>query len=175
MGKEIKCDVCGAPATVHLTQIIGNKIHKINLCEACAQKLGVMDPGGYSLADLIDKGLIPAPDSAEADDSRSEHACPSCGLTVSQLNKTGRLGCSECFEALEEEVLPMLERMQPGIQHSGKVPEAMLERARHREEMQELRDRLNGAISEERYEEAATIRDEIRDLEVSSGNDEVDA
>ena len=83
MGKEIKCDVCGAPATVHLTQIIGNKIHKINLCEACAQKLGVMDPGGFSLADLIDKGLIPAPDSAEADDSRSEHACPSCGLTVS--------------------------------------------------------------------------------------------
>ena len=52
MANSLKCDLCSKPATVHLTQIVNSKIHKVDLCEACAQAKGVTDPSGFSLADL---------------------------------------------------------------------------------------------------------------------------
>ena len=58
MANPIKCSLCGKPATVHLTQIINNKIHKVDLCEDCAKAKGVTDPAGFSLAVLLIKGAL---------------------------------------------------------------------------------------------------------------------
>ena len=38
MATEYKCDICGNPATVHITKIIDGKKIKIHLCSACAEK-----------------------------------------------------------------------------------------------------------------------------------------
>ena len=63
MGESLHCDLCGKPATVHLTQIIKNQIQKVDLCEDCAQSKGVTDPEGFSLADLLSKSFAgPAED-----------------------------------------------------------------------------------------------------------------
>ena len=48
MASPLKCDLCTNPATVHLTQIVNNKVHKVDLCEACAQAKGVTDLSGFS-------------------------------------------------------------------------------------------------------------------------------
>ena len=58
MANPLKCDLCAKPATVHLTQIVNNKVHKVDLCEACAQAKGVTDPSGFSLADLLLKASL---------------------------------------------------------------------------------------------------------------------
>jgi protein arginine kinase activator len=58
MANPLKCDLCSKPATVHLTQIVNSKIHKVDLCEACAQAKGVTDPSGFSLADLLLKASL---------------------------------------------------------------------------------------------------------------------
>ena len=67
MANSLKCDLCSKPATVHLTQIVNNKIHKVDLCEACAQAKGVTDPSGFSLADLnahvAGSGIAAPPDT----------------------------------------------------------------------------------------------------------------
>jgi hypothetical protein len=48
------CSLCKAKdATVHLTQITGDKLQKVDLCEECAKQKGVNDPTGFSLADLL--------------------------------------------------------------------------------------------------------------------------
>ena len=48
------CCVCKEKeATVHLTQIAGEKMQKVDLCEDCAKQKGVNDPAGFSLADLL--------------------------------------------------------------------------------------------------------------------------
>ena len=48
------CSICKEkPATVHLTQIVGDKMQKLDLCEDCAKAKGVNDPGGFALADLM--------------------------------------------------------------------------------------------------------------------------
>ena len=58
MANPLKCDLCSKPATVHLTQIVNNKVHKVDLCEECAQAKGVTDPSGFSLADLLLKASL---------------------------------------------------------------------------------------------------------------------
>ena len=91
MPDNMKCSNCDNPATVHLTQIINNKIIKVDLCESCAQTKGVTDPEGFSLADLLNKSQGNTP---EAD---SQLQCPDCGMETADFRRTGRLGCSTCF------------------------------------------------------------------------------
>lgn len=50
------CCICKEQeATVHLTQAwVGvDKVQKLDLCEECAEKQGVNDPTGFSLAELM--------------------------------------------------------------------------------------------------------------------------
>jgi len=74
MANPLKCDLCSKSATVHLTQIVNNKVHKVDLCEACAQAKGVTDPSGFSLADLLLKTSL---NSEPAGNLR----CEQCGFT----------------------------------------------------------------------------------------------
>ena len=48
----MQCSVCKEkPATVFLTHIENDKMHKVNLCEDCAKNKGVDNPTSFSLAD----------------------------------------------------------------------------------------------------------------------------
>ena len=45
------CCICKEKeAKVHLTQIVNDKMQKVDLCEQCAKEKGVNDPAGFSLA-----------------------------------------------------------------------------------------------------------------------------
>jgi len=157
MANSLKCDLCGKPATVHLTQIVNNKIHKVDLCEACAQAKGVTDPSGFSLADLLLKGsLNPEP--------QGEIRCEACGLTQQDFKKTGRFGCPACYEAFSGALDPILDSMHKGTSHVGKVPQKALERRSLYERLTRLETDLDQAIKAERYEDAARYRDELHQV-----------
>jgi protein arginine kinase activator len=48
------CCICKEKkALVHLTQIAGDKMQKVDLCEDCAKTQGVDDSTAFSLADLL--------------------------------------------------------------------------------------------------------------------------
>ena len=112
MANPLKCDLCAKPATVHLTQIVNSKIHKVDLCEACAQAKGVTDPSGFSLADLLLKAsLNPEPGG--------EVRCESCGFTAQDFRKTGRFGCPACYGHFHGLLEPLLETMHKGSEHTG--------------------------------------------------------
>ena len=50
------CMICKKnEAKVFLTQIVGDKVQKVDLCESCAKTKGINEPGGFSLADLLHK------------------------------------------------------------------------------------------------------------------------
>lgn len=154
MANTLKCNLCAKPATVHLTQIVNSKIHKVDLCEACAQAKGVTDPNGFSLADLLLKAsLNPEP----AGDVR----CESCGFTQQDFKKTGRFGCPACYEHFQVLLDPMLDSMHKGSLHTGKVPQRALDRRSLYERLTRLETELDQAIKAERYEDAARYRDEI--------------
>ncbi len=160
MAEKLKCSLCGKEATVHLTQIINNKIHKVDLCEECAQQKGVTDPEGFALAELLEKSNFTPQDPNE-----EQLSCPACGYETADFRRTGRLGCATCYDAFESQVRPVLEDMHAGTAHNGKVPELSMERQCSKLHLRRLKDALARAIAEEAYEEAAKIRDEIHDIE----------
>jgi len=158
MANSLKCDLCTKPATVHLTQIVNNKIHKVDLCEACAQAKGVTDPSGFSLSDLLMKA------SLNPEQSLGDIRCESCGLTQQDFKKTGRFGCPACYDAFAAVIDPILDNMHKGTSHVGKVPRRALERRSLYERLTKLETDLDQAIKSERYEDAARFRDEIHQV-----------
>ncbi|HRP04466.1 MAG TPA: UvrB/UvrC motif-containing protein [Opitutaceae bacterium] len=156
MPTPLKCDFCTKSATVHLTQIVNNKVHKVDLCEECAQAKGVTDPSGFSLADLLMKASLNT-DPAMPSGLR----CEQCGFTQADFKKHGRFGCPQCYQTFSPMVEPMLGSMHKGTAHTGKVPQRALARKSLYEKLTKLEVDLDEAVKSERYEDAARYRDEI--------------
>lgn len=161
MANSLKCDLCSKPATVHLTQIVNSKIHKVDLCEACAQAKGVTDPSGFSLADLLLKASLNP-------DAGGTAKCQACGFTQQDFKKAGRFGCPSCYEYFSKLLEPMLDTMHKGSTHTGKVPQKAIERISIYERLTQLETDLELAIKSERYEDAARYRDEISQVRKTS-------
>jgi protein arginine kinase activator len=156
------CDVCKSQtATVYLTQIVDGNMKKVNLCEACSKEKGVSDPTGFALADL----LLGLGESHQVEQAPAVEHCPVCGFTQADFKKTGRLGCSECYETFGEGLGTLIKAMHKGTQHSGKVPARLYRNMARTDRLNELRKHLEDAVSKEDYEAAANLRDEIRQLE----------
>lgn len=156
------CCVCKEKtATVHLTEIKGEKIQKVDLCEACAKSKGVND-SNFALADL----LLGLGASQEIDQSASgtELRCTHCGFTQADFKKSGRLGCPECYKTFVEGLDGLLKTMHKGTRHVGKVPEGMRRTRESADRLKSLQKKLTKAIEEEDFEQAALVRDEIKRL-----------
>lgn len=157
------CCVCKEkPASVHLTQITGDKMQKVDLCEECAKQKGVNDQTGFSLADLL-LGLG-ASQELEQSAGGVEVKCPQCGFTHADFKKTGRLGCPECYHTFSEGLSVLLKSMHKGTRHVGKVPEQLRSRRDLSDRMNALQKKLTKAIETEDFEAAAQLRDEIKQL-----------
>ena len=155
------CDICKKnEATVHLTQIIENKMLKVDLCEACSKSKGLGETAGFSLADL-QVGL----GAAEEIGGDAGLKCPVCGFTQADFKKTGRLGCSACWATFEQGLATLLKAMHKSDRHVGKVPGKAAHTLVITERIKELATELDKAVRGEKYEDAAQIRDQIRELE----------
>jgi protein arginine kinase activator len=134
---------------------------KVDLCDSCAKEKGVEDGMGFSPSDLL-LGL----GAAEQIKVESPGAqCPVCGFTQADFKKTGRLGCSACWETFEAGLASLLKAMHKGGHHLGKVPAKAMHTLVLSGKVRDLSDKLEKAVREEKYEDAAHIRDEMRELE----------
>jgi protein arginine kinase activator len=145
------------PAKVHLTQIVGDKMQKVDLCEECAKQKGVNDPAGFSLADLL-LGLGASQEISSGEDVK----CANCGFTQADFKKAGRLGCSQCYTTFAEGLEGLLKSMHKGVKHVGKVPVALRQSRDLNDRLKNLQKKLDKAVTSEDFEEAASLRDEIK-------------
>lgn len=159
------CSICQKnEAKVHLTQIVDDKMQKVDLCEECSKAKGVTDPAGFELADLL-LGLAAAPDTEPRPAPKpGELVCPGCGLSQADFKKSGRFGCPRCYGAFAEGLPAMLKTMHRGLRHTGKVPRAARPRRDPAELLRQLTKRLEKAVQAEDFEQAAQLRDQIRAL-----------
>ena len=161
----MKCDRCDKTATVHLTQILNGQMQKMHLCPACAEELGVNQGSGFSMSDvLMGKG------NAAPLSSGGPSPCPECGTTLARFRKTGRLGCPACYRAFAHELGPLLRSMHQADRHRGRSPRNRESTLSRREREESLENRLADAVAEEDFENAARLRDELKDLH-SSGKE----
>ncbi len=153
-------------AKIHFAKIINNQSTEYHLCESCAKEMNIMGANHeFHLENLI-AGLAPDAEP-EAPAAESKLACPVCGLTSGGFKRTGRLGCPRCYETFYDELIPLLRKIHGSSHHTGKVPMRLGEGGAHNRvrEIKKLRRDLREAISQEEYERAAHIRDQIKQIE----------
>ena len=159
------CQICGErPATVHYTEIENNQMTEMHLCEECARKQGGALKAPFTwqelLAGLADLDLAP---KVPADTGEK---CESCGMTYAQFRERARLGCPRCYESFHDGLEHLLRRIHGSTRHSGKMPALPAGEAGGTEQqLRGLRTELARAVETEAFEEAARLRDSIRQLE----------
>ena len=136
-------------------------MQKVNLCDACSKEKGVQDPTGFALADL----LLGIGAAEEIEKGAPTQKCPVCGYTQADFKKTGRLGCSTCYTTFAEGLNTLLKAMHKGTEHVGKLPQRAHRTMELNDRMRTLTESLEKAVSEENYETAASLRDQIKRLE----------
>ncbi|MDB4894484.1 MAG: hypothetical protein JWN15_746 [Firmicutes bacterium] len=179
----MQCESCGQrPATIHQTVIMNGHKQESHLCESCSHeqgKLGGMSAPNFafpnlSIHDLLSSFLGQQPLGATvAPRAQAEPHCRNCGMTYSQFAETGRLGCAQCYDDLEPQLLPLIKRIHGTATHTGKAPKRTGGLVRKKRELEGLRRELHDAIAQEQYEEAARLRDVIRktETEIQAGGD----
>ena len=90
-----------------------------------------------------------------------------CGLTAADFKKTGRLGCGACWATFERGLTTLLKDIHRGTAHVGKVPVRSLKVRETAAQLHDLEQELNQAVKEERFEDAAVLRNQIRQLTAS--------
>jgi protein arginine kinase activator len=91
--------------------------------------------------------------------------CSSCGMTYGSYRKTGRVGCSKCYEAFKEKLLPLIQELHGGVVHVGRSPKNYQDYEQIKRKIMTLKAALKEAVSREEFEKAVTLRDEITTLE----------
>jgi len=165
------CENCGKrEATVHKTVVTNGQKQESHLCEQCARESGALPDFSFpnlSIQQLLGSFLGQQPFGGPTlkVPPQAEPTCRHCGMTYSEFAQSGVLGCAKCYDEMEPHLLPLIKRIQGTTTHAGKVPKRTGGIARKRREMQQLRQQLESAVQNEQYEEAARIRDQIRQME----------
>ena len=157
----MNCQRCSKQATLHITEILGeDRLEEVHLCEGCAKKyLNETSPpkanasGGDSSPEIDDVGEV------------ADKQCEVCGLKFVEFRNSGRLGCPHDYQEFREELSPLLENIHGETRHCGKTPRRLPQNKQAQSELIQLRNRLKQAVTKEDYEEAARLRDRIRQLE----------
>ena len=175
------CDNCGKnDASVHLTEIVDEQMTELHLCDECARKKSVEMEQQFGLSDLL-AGLVDFGKQVEGQEI-SKVKCNNCNLSYDDFKKVGRLGCSQCYESFSRYLNPLLRKIHGATLHTGKTPFGVSAEKKPRvrtarvvktvvktkDGLQDLKEKLHLAIKQENFEEAATLRDKIRDLEKKS-------
>ena len=137
------------------TQIVNGQKSTLNICSACASRESIFDNFGS----LLSFGTRP---------TTKNLVCPVCRMTLSEFSRKGRMGCGECYNTFRTQASAMLKKIHGTSKHvtSAEVEkEAQNIPAEKKDTVTELKTLLKKAIEEENFEEAAVLRDKIRDAE----------
>lgn len=162
------CDECGKnPASIKMVIVVAGERRELNLCPACAAKRRI-PPKSIGMGQLLAAVL----DAPRQEKETETTVCPACGTKLSQILRTQRVGCAQCYEQFRAQIGALLKKAQGADTHIGRQNE----RGKKDEEsaLSRLRQELEMAVACENFEEAAALRDAIHALSVPGGEDEAD-
>ncbi|MEO0106815.1 MAG: UvrB/UvrC motif-containing protein [candidate division WOR-3 bacterium] len=150
------CDDCKKnPASIYFKDASYGKIKELHLCEECAKKRGILLDKKLSPLEVLQKLL------KEYNRQDEQIICPVCFLSLAEFKKFGRFGCSNCIAVFEPYIKNLIKEVQESNRHIGKRPGSRQHKAL---EIFKLREELRKALEKEAYEEAAKIRDRLKEL-----------
>ncbi|MBQ6163596.1 MAG: UvrB/UvrC motif-containing protein [Clostridia bacterium] len=157
-------------ASTHIRRIVNGTAAEYHLCPECADKLGYassLGGLGLGLGELFGSFLGDIPISRL---SNRVLRCEKCGCSFDDIVKSGKVGCADCYELYYDKLLPSLRKIHGQTVHVGKKPrgsegETSRQSAPAADKTAELKQKLADAITEQNFELAAVLRDEIRRTE----------
>lgn len=171
------CEFCkNNEANVHLVKVINDRVEKVNLCIDCLKNFAVF-PAEEVFNDLtklltkvfeVDIKIIDKGDSdkifgkVQAADNKK---CSFCGIDINTIKTIGRVGCLQCYTEFKDMLKPIIKAIHGSTEHTGKIPATSSEDIRIEKEIRVLKYKLVEEITVENYEEAAKLRDTIKNLQ----------
>lgn len=169
------CEQCNKnQAKIMVSMIVqGKKINRY-LCQSCLNKI----KEDFQLGDI--EGFLSSLIShLPQTPKEKELTCSVCGLNYSEFQRSGKLGCANCYKDFKPQLEPMLRRIHGRNHHAGRIParfektllSAEEETLTMEEQINRLKKDMQKAILKENFERAAQLRDEIKALTASKGDD----
>lgn len=159
------CQNCGKhEATTHIKRIVNGESTEAHLCADCAKSLGysgAFSDFGFSFSDMLSSLFEPAAIGAL---SNSVLRCEKCGSSFNDIVKSGKVGCSNCYETFYDKLMPSIERIHGRTRHEGKIANGSPAQKKNAK-VEALKEQLQAAVNMQDYETAAKLRDEIKELE----------
>lgn len=171
------CENCQErPATVTITQIINDHKSEKHYCEVCAAKFHPFNFEFQKEEQLPIHQLVSnwfglpiwqsTTQEKQQKNVQQQGTCPGCGSTFRKFLNEGKLGCPECYETFSNQLPQVLAKIQSGTKHIGRTPGKQRNTNEWmKKQLHTMREQLQLAIKDERFEDAAKLRDEIRELE----------
>ena len=100
---------------------------------------------------------------------KEEKRCPTCQMTLKDIAHVGKFGCADCYATFKEDIIDIVQRVQGGqFEHVGKTQQSSYKKLAIKKQIEEKSKYLNKLIDDQEFEEAAIVRDEIKDLKSES-------
>ncbi len=193
-----KCQICGKPAHVFLTQVVNSEMTELSLCEICAKDRGFFDPTALAMAeehfpeavkkkveelareiaDKLKKNedlLSLEPTMERQARAHTRKLCPHCGFKLETIAATGRVGCPECYAFFRHDLAKIAKELNFGddIVDEIRKPDSAAPQPHSAavpvaQRRKILQTQMKKAIIREDYERAALLRDELKKLESES-------
>lgn len=163
------CENCNErPASMILKQETPTGLIERNLCEKCAFNLQTFsfspNQEPMSIQQFLSQWLSGESIQPQAKDIPSMPECPECGLNFHRFLEIGKFGCPACYDTFRERLPKVFGKLHNGnTVHQGKIPASFNEKMTIKKKMESLRATMQEAIAGENFEEAALLRDEIKE------------
>lgn len=168
----MKCSRCNNhEANTHITRIINGKKEEMHLCEECAREMRVneefdFEPFSFNnfFGNLLGAGVSALNSLAGIE------RCTSCGSSFNDIVKSGKVGCADCYSKFEDRLSPNIEKIHGKAKHIGKLVTYTVDDDTKQDSepklspIDELKAELKNAIKDQRFEDAAVIRDKIKSM-----------
>ncbi|MBC8201795.1 MAG: UvrB/UvrC motif-containing protein [Planctomycetes bacterium] len=151
------CDYCDQAAIYHDVRIENGVHTTLNLCQHHAIEAGI-ELGPIDLSIVLNA-------DATFSESKEVIVCQDCGMTIAQYKEKSLLGCPTCYETFAEQLKHIIANVQDNhTQHVGRAPSSANADVSRHLTVRRLLKQLDKAVTQEQYEEAAVLRDELRKL-----------
>jgi len=149
-----------------MKQIINGEVRQTHLCQGCAQGLHMngLFAEGFGLEEFLGSVL----GNAESAQTALRLRCDGCGCFFEDIARSGKVGCAKCYTVFLNNLLPTFQKIHSNTTHCGRIPASAGKKNEIQTELGKLKKQLDKAVKQQEYEQAAKLRDRIREIEVSA-------